>query len=158
VVDEDQLDWVPATGENWMTVGQLLRHMTDACGAPIRGFCTGDWGMPAEVESPSVGVDVSDLPEEEMMPPAEKLPTIDSVAEARKLIAEDRQLALDMIAQAGEERLARDRVAAPWNPEERLLGYRCLQMVTHLGSHKAQLFYYLKLQGAPVHTGHLWGM
>ena len=86
------------------------------------------------------------------------LPSIDSVAEARRLIAEDRQLALDMIAQAGEERLAHDMVSAPWNPQERLLGYRCLQMAGHLGSHKAQLFYYLKLQGVPVHTGHLWGM
>ena len=151
LVDEDQLDWKPATGENWMTVGQLLRHLTDACGAPIRGFCTGEWGTPE-------GVDMSDLPDDEMLPPAEKLPTIDSVAEARKLIAEDRQLALDMVAQAGEERLARDMVSAPWNPEERLLGYRCLQMAAHLGSHKAQLFYYLKLQGVPVHTGHLWGM
>jgi len=39
-----------------------------------------------------------------------------------------------------------------------LLGQRLLQMAYHLGSHKAQLFYYLKLQGVPVHTGHLWGM
>jgi hypothetical protein len=151
LVDEDQLDWVPATGDNWMTVGQILRHMTDACGAPIRGFCTGDWGMPE-------GLDVSEMSDDEMLPPAEKLPTIDSVAEARKLIAADRQLALDMVAQAGEERLAHDMVSAPWNPAEMLLGYRCLQMATHLASHKAQLFYYLKLQGVPVHTGHLWGM
>ena len=30
--------------------------------------------------------------------------------------------------------------------------------VDHLKEHKAQLFYYLKLQGKPVHTGNLWGM
>ena len=61
LVDENQLDWKPATGENWMTVGQLLRHLTDACGAPIRGFCTGDWGMPE-------GVDVGDMSDDEMLP------------------------------------------------------------------------------------------
>jgi hypothetical protein len=38
-----------------------------------------------------------------------------------------------------------------------ILGQRLLQMVAHLAQHKAQLFYYLKLQGKPVHTGHLWG-
>ena len=26
LVDESQLDWKPSTGENWMTVGQLLRR------------------------------------------------------------------------------------------------------------------------------------
>jgi len=149
LVDEDQLDWKPATGQNWMTVGQLLMHLSDACGAPIKGFVTGDWGMPAEAEGTSA---------EDMLSPAEKLPTIDSVAETRRLLAEDRKLALDMLAQAGEERLANDMVAAPWNPTEMLLGQRCLQMAYHLGAHKAQLFYYLKLQGKPVHTGHLWGM
>jgi hypothetical protein len=151
LVDEDQLDWKPSTGQNWMTMGQLLRHISDACGAPIRGFCTGDWGMPE-------GVDVGEMPAEEMLSPAEKLPTVSSVAEARRLLVEDRELALKTLAQAGEERLANDMVAAPWNPEEMLLGQRLLSMAYHLGSHKAQLFYYLKLQGKPVHTGHLWGM
>jgi hypothetical protein len=149
LVDEDQLDWKPSTGQNWMTVGQLLRHISDACGAPIRGFCTGDWGMPAEAENASA---------EEMLTPAETLPTVDSVSEARRLLAEDRQLALDMLAQAGEERLAEEACPAPWDPTPMLLGHRLLSMAYHLGSHKAQLFYYLKLQGKPVHTGHLWGM
>jgi hypothetical protein len=31
-------------------------------------------------------------------------------------------------------------------------------MVGHLAQHKGQLFYYLKLQGKPVNTAHLWGM
>ena len=158
LVDDDKLDWKPATGENWMTMGQLLRHISDACGAPIRGFCTGDWGMPAEAEGPSAGVDVSEMSAEDMLSPAETLPTVSSVAEARRLLAEDRELALETLAQAGEERLANDMVAAPWNPSEMLLGQRLLQMAYHLGSHKAQLFYYLKLQGVSVHTGHLWGM
>lgn len=152
LVDDDQLDWKPVTGENWMTMGQLLRHISDACGAPIRGFCTGDWGMPEG----EMSADIASATE--MLPQAEALPTVSSVAEARRLLAEDRQLALEMLAQAGEERLAEEARAAPWDPTEVLLGHRLLSMAYHLGSHKAQLFYYLKLQGKPVHTGHLWGM
>ena len=150
LVDHDHLDWTPSTGDNWMTTGQLLRHITDACGAAIRGFVTGDWGMPE-------GVEVSDLSPEEMLPPAEKIPTVGSVAEAKKLLAEDKGVALDMLAQCSEGDLASKPAPAPWDPTEMVLGYRLLQMVGHLGQHKAQLFYYLKLQGKPVNTGHLWG-
>ena len=45
-VDPDSLDWKPESGENWMTVGQLLKHITESCGAACKGFVTGDWGMP----------------------------------------------------------------------------------------------------------------
>ena len=44
-VDEGTMDWKPATGENWMNQGQLLRHITNACGAGCRGFVTGDSGQ-----------------------------------------------------------------------------------------------------------------
>ena len=50
------------------------------------------------------------------------------------------------------------KVAAPWNPEERPIGHQFLQMAGHLANHKAQLFYYLKLLGKPVHTGHMYGV
>ncbi|MDE0394080.1 MAG: hypothetical protein OYK82_04805, partial [Gammaproteobacteria bacterium] len=32
----------------------------------------------------------------------------------------------------------------------------CNGMIWHLAQHKGQLFYYLKLQGKPVNTMHLW--
>jgi len=149
LVDDDGLGWKPAAGENWMTTGQLLRHVADACGAPCRGFVTGDWGMPD-------GFDPSELPPEEMLPPAEKLPTVGSVAEAKRLLAEDKAVALEMIESCGDEDLANRRVSAPWDPREEILGRSLLQMIGHLAGHKAQLFYYLKLQGKPVNTSHLW--
>lgn len=150
-VDETQLDWKPSTGSNWMTVGQVLRHITDACGAAMKGFVTGDWGMPEDF-------DPSQVPPEEMLPPAEKLPRIESVAEAKRLLTEDKQVALDMLAQCSEDDLANKIASAPWDPREQILGYRLLQMIDHLKQHKGQLFYYLKLQGKPVNTGSLWGM
>ena len=150
MVNDDELGWKPQTGENWMTMGQLLKHLTDACGSACKGFVTGDWGMPE-------GADMSELPPEEMLPPAEKFPTIDSVADTKRLLAEDKAVALAMIEQSGEEDLAGKKVSAPWDPREKALGKQLLTMIGHLEQHKAQLFYYLKLQGKPVDTGHLWG-
>lgn len=145
------LDWKPNTGDNWMTTGQLLKHLTEACGAAFKGFVTGDWGMPE-------GVKMEDLPPEQMLPPADKMPAIGSVDEALKLLAEDKALALRMIDQAGENNLANREVEAPWAPGVRYaLGRHLLQMVQHLERHKSQLFYYLKLQGKPVNTIDLWG-
>lgn len=151
MVDGDRLDWKPSTGSNWMTTGQLLMHITIACGAPSRGFVTGDWGLPE-------GVDATEMSMEDMLPPAEKLPTVESVEEAKGLLAEDKKIALEALSQCSEEDLAGKPAPAPWDASEMILGRRLLQMVNHLNHHKAQLFYYLKLQGKPVHTGHLWGM
>ena len=150
-VDPASLDWKPATGANWMTVGQLLKHLTEACGAACKAFVTGDWGMPP-------GVDMKDIPPEEMLPPAEKLPAIASLDEARLSLSKDRELALHMVRQAGESDLDNRNMAAPWAPGvEYPLGRHLLNMVHHLEKHKSQLFYYLKLQGKPVNTGDLWG-
>ena len=151
LVDDSVLDWKPSPENNWMTTGQLLMHLTNACGACFKGFVTGDWGLPE-------GVDLSKLPPEEMLTPAEKMPTVGSVAEARKLLAEDRQTAFDMLESVSEEELANRKVAAPWSPVEQILGHYLLDMTGHLKQHKDQLFYYLKLQGKPVNTVHLYGM
>jgi len=150
VVDKE-LNWKPSTGTNWMTMGQLLMHITGSCGACCRGFVTGDWGMPE-------GMDAGNMSPEDMLPPAEKLPFVRSVAEAKRLLAEDKKVALEMLTKSGERDLVDRRVKAPWDPTDKMLGSCLLEMVGHLNLHKAQLFYYLKLQGKPVNTGHLWGM
>jgi hypothetical protein len=146
LVDEDELGWKPATGANWMTTGQLLEHITSACGACCKGFATGEWGMPGEGGG------------EDMLPTADKLPSARSVDDTLKKLAADRKLALEHVAKTGEKDLASKKVGAPWNPAPKTMGEQFLMSVQHLGSHKAQLFYYLKLQGKPVHTGNLWGM
>jgi len=153
LVDDKELSWKPTQGKNWMTNGQLLMHLTNSCGFCVKGFVTGDWGLPE-------GTSMNDIPPEEMMPPAEKLPTVDSVAEARRLLDDDHQMGLLMLAEAGEGRLDSEMLAAPWDHSgtERKLGEHILGMVGHLSIHRAQLFYYLKLQGQDVNTGHLWGM
>jgi hypothetical protein len=151
LVDDGSLEWKPSTGTNWMTTGQLLKHLTESCGAAFRGVITGDWGLPE-------GMDASKIPPEEMLPPAEKLPRIGSVAEAKRLLAADKKVAFEMLAKCREDDLASKKAPVPWDPTEIVQGHRLLQMVDHLKQHKGQLFYYLKLQGKPVSTGNLWGM
>lgn len=151
MVDDGQLDWKPATGDNWMTTGQLLKHLATACGMPCKGFVTGEWGMPE-------GAECDEMTMEQMLPPAQKMPTSSSVAEARAELAADKQVALESLAACDDERLENEPTPAPWDPMQFPLGQRLMQMVEHLNSHKSQLFYYLKLQGQPVNTGHLWGM
>ena len=150
-VDEAHLDWKPQSGSNWMTVGQLLCHITDACGAGCKAFVTGDWALPD-------GRKFEDLTPQEMIPPAETLPTIQSLEEVRKRLSADIALARQMVEQAGEHDLCNRMIAAPWIPSMQYsLGWQLYQMVQHLNQHKGQLFYYLKLQGVPVSTPDLWG-
>ncbi len=153
MVGDADLGWKPATGKNWMTTGQLLMHLTIACGACCKGFVTGDWGMPEGAECDDNAGSGS------MLPPAEALPTVGTVAEARELLAKDKQVALAMVAQAGEDDLEHKTLTAPWDPgHPAVLGQHLLSMVMHLQTHKSQLFYYLKLMGRDVNTMHLWGM
>ncbi|MCK6439900.1 MAG: DinB family protein [Planctomycetes bacterium] len=143
----NKLDWKPATGKNWMTLGQVLMHCTNACGFCCKGFVTGDWGpMPGGNDA------------EAMLPPAEKLPTIKSVAEAIKLLDLDKDMALKSIAEATEKRLESERSTPPWGGPEYTLGQHLLHMIGHLAIHRAQLYYYLKLMGKDVNTHHMWGM
>ena len=151
LVSDDELTWKPASGENWMTVGQLLMHLSDACGAGMRGFFTGDWGLPE-------GMDMKEMSDQDMLPPADKLPSVKSVNQARNLLAADENLAKEMIGKVSESDLTTQPAPAPWDPTEMILGHRLLQMVDHLRQHKGQLFYYLKLMGKQVNTMHLYGI
>jgi len=150
LVEPGQLCWKPQTGSNWMTVGQLLMHCSSACGVAVRAFVNGDWGLPE-------GVDIKDIPPEEMLPPAEKLPTVESVDQALRLLAEDREVGIATLNGLNEAELLQKRFSAPWGGLEFTLFQHILHMINHLAQHKAQLFYYLKLLGKDVKTGDLWG-
>ena len=134
LVEDEQLVWKPGSGENWMTTGQLVNHMADACGSMFKGFITGEWKF------------------------EESLRSVATVAEGRDKLQRDKKLALDLLNDLEDEDLVNRMVQAPWEKESRSLGYPLGEMVSHLDAHKSQLFYYLKLQGVPVNTAHLWGM
>lgn len=150
MVAEKDLNWKPETGDNWMTTGQLILHISWACGGCIKGFVTGDWSPPKEAEMLGES--------EQMMPSAEQMPSAASVARAKEMLAEDKHLSYQLLEQCSDDDLDSKLVSAPWDPREIALGQRMLEMVNHLFQHKGQLFYYLKLQGKPVNTMNLWGM
>jgi hypothetical protein len=136
---------------DWMTTGQLLEHMTTACGACCEGFRTGDWSSAMGDAAPSAVTEIG-------LPAASAMPSAKSVAGVLAALEKDKRLTLDAIDEVGEKDLAAKSVAAPWDTAEKPLGRQFLHMIGHLDTHKSQLFYYLKLQGKPVHTGHLYGM
>ena len=149
-VESHQLAWKPETGSNWMTIGQLMWHCSSACGVAMRAFVTGDWGLPE-------GVEFKDLAQEEILPPAEKLPAVENIEQAISLLREDRQVGLSVLREVPETDLLGRRFSPPWGGAECTLFQHLLHMVEHLGQHKGQLFYYLKLLGLDVRTEDLWG-
>ncbi len=149
-VNDSELSWKPSTGSNWMTAGQLINHIaTDGCGAAIKGFVTGDWGMPD---------DAPPLSPEDMLPPAEKYATAESIERAKRQLMDDKLLSLEMLNKCSEKELSEKMLSAPWDPSIKSLGHWLLGMVEHFNQHKGQLYYYLKLQGKPVNTGNLYGV
>jgi uncharacterized damage-inducible protein DinB len=146
-VSDEELQWAPSSGKNWMTMAQLLMHLTSyGCGKAVRGFVTGDWGMESD-----------GLTEIDHVPSAEALPSVEAVPEALELLAADRTLTVDSIKAVGEADLLGRTVTAPWGGPELPLFQQLLQMIAHLAQHKGQLFYYLKLMGQDVNTSDLWG-
>ncbi len=141
LAEEDKLDWKPESGESWMSTSELLRHLTNACGWCSSNFVNDSWAA-------IMAGDGSEAPPT----------TVESVAGAKDMLAKDKALALEMVAKAGDEQMQSKLMPAPWDPTPRPLGQHLLQMVSHLSQHKAQLFYYLKLQGKPVNTFTMWGI
>ncbi len=150
-VRDDELDWKPEHGSNWMSMGQLLMHMTDACGSTFDGLISGAWDIREEFS-------LDELEMQRIFPSADMLPAADSVANVRRLLADDRKLALKSLKKCSEEELSGKYAPAPWTRTPMILGQRLLHMVHHLNQHKAQLYYYLKLVGKPVSTCNLYGM
>ena len=151
LVRDDELDWKPEHGSNWMSMGQLLMHMTDACGSTFEGLISGAWDIREEFP-------VNELEPRQIFPPSYKLPSVNRVADARKLLANDKKLALKSLKKCSEEDLTRKYAPAPWTRNPMILGQRLLHMIFHLNQHKGQLFYYLKLTGRQVSTCELYGM
>jgi hypothetical protein len=134
LVEDELIDWKPKSGDNWMTTGELLGHMADACGFMFKGFITNEWAFEGSFAP------------------------VKTVSEGKAKLASDKQLAFDLLADLTDDDLVNRMAQAPWEKESHALGYSLTEMVSHLNAHKSQLFYYLKLQGKPVNTRHLWGM
>ena len=145
----EDLAWRPESGRNWMTTGQLMRHCTEACGFTIKGFIIDGWGVPAGEEGATGTSDG-------LLPSLDDLPDVSSVEEGLDRLADDQALCMKVLSEVTDERLLSERSRAPWGGPEVTLFQHCNGMIWHLGQHKGQLFYYLKLQGMDVDTFDLW--
>ncbi|MEJ2614944.1 MAG: hypothetical protein P8Z35_08300 [Ignavibacteriaceae bacterium] len=68
LVSNNELQWMPESGKNWMTTGQLLMHCAGfGCGKAVQGLVKGYWGL-------SEGLKIEDLNEEDHIPPQTELP------------------------------------------------------------------------------------
>jgi hypothetical protein len=85
------------------------------------------------------------------------MPAVASVEVALRLLGEDRELARRYLAAVDEPKLLAERYPAPWGGPPLTLFQHLESMIIHLGQHKGQLFYYLKLMGQDVDTADLWG-
>ena len=151
LVSNNELQWMPASGKNWMTVGQLLMHCAGfSCGKAVKGLVKGDWGLPE-------GTKMEDLNTKDHIPPPTSLPGVENVEEACILLEEDRKLTISCISDVEESELLNRSLTAPWGGEKLPLFQHLLQMIAHLNQHKGQLFYYLKLMAKNVNTKDLWG-
>jgi hypothetical protein len=133
MVPADRLDWAP--GARFMTLGQLICHMSTGVGEGIRLLHTGQWptmdemltGMKQE-NLPSCGVD-----------------------EALNKLESDKAVLREALAAISARDFADKVVSVPWGMKGKF-EVLALAFLEHFTNHKMQLFTYLKLLDLPVDT------
>lgn len=138
---EEKLDFKPMDGV--MTIAQVLKHLAGSLGASLSMAVHNSW---------------PDIPEEEMLPPAEKFPKSNSVEEAIKEIDQDWELLKEEFGKISEKKFNESKINVPWMPYPQSFLEYMMQAQEHLSNHRMQLFIWLKLSGEQLNTGHLYGM
>lgn len=139
MVPADKLDWKP--GPTFMSVGQVVYHLSDGLGAGLEITLSGKW------------------PSMEEMDGAMKLENMPccGVREALDRLAKDSQTLKTTLAGLSEEDFTNRVVSVPWGMTAKV-EIMSLSFLGHFNNHKMQLFLYLKLLGLPVNTETLYGM
>ncbi len=133
MVPADKLDWKP--GETFMTLGQLICHLSDGIGTELRMAFTDSWPK-----------------SEDMM--SKPMPTC-SVQEALDKLEKDKTTLREVLASLSEEEFANKVISVPWGWKSKM-EKMALDFREHFTNHKMQLFTYLKLLGFPVNTETLY--
>ena len=136
MVPADRLDWKP--GPTFMTLGQLICHLSDGIGTELRMLITDSWPKPPE-------------PSEGAPPP---MPSC-SAQEALAKLEKDQETLRAVLASVTEEEFADQIVSVPWGKQSKL-ELMALDFREHFTNHKMQLFTYPKLLGYPVNTQTLY--
>jgi uncharacterized damage-inducible protein DinB len=138
---ESKLDFKPKDG--LMTIAQVLKHLTGCLGGSLSMAINNAW---------------PDIPEEDMLPSADKMPKSNSAAEALKEIEQDWELLKQEMEKITDGEFNQNKINVPWMPFPMTYEEYMMQAMEHLSNHRMQLFTWLKLSGEELHTGHLYGM
>ena len=141
MIPDDKLDWAP--GEGLMTVGKVLKHLTENWSI-VKMMVTNEWPF-------------SNMEEMAEAMKLENMPTC-TKAEAWSAMEQDLNNAVDYIKnELSEEDFLNKEVSAPWGFKGQI--WRAVLMAKeHQVNHKMQLHIYMKQLGLPVNTETLYGM
>jgi hypothetical protein len=137
MVPADKLGWQP--GPKFMTLGQLICHLSLGVGDGIRLLHTGEWPT-----------------DEEMLTgmKQENLPSC-GVEEALAKLEADKKTLGEALAAVSEQDFANKVVSVPWGWKGKM-EVLALSFLEHFTNHKMQLFLYLKMLDLPVNTQTLY--
>ena len=140
MVPADKLEWRPAPG--FMSLGQLVCHLTEPLGDGIRCLVTNHWPFtPEEMED---GMKLENIP-------------ACNVEEALGRLEKDKTILREVLSDLSDEEFAQKPVSTPWGWKGKL-EVMAILFREHFTNHKMQLFLYLKLLGLPVNTATLYGV
>lgn len=137
MVPADKLDWRP--GPKFMSLGQLLCHMSSGVGESLQALHTGRWPSMDEM---SEGMKQENLPS-------------CGVEEALEKLEADKQVLRAVLDEVSETDFAARVVSVPWGFQGKF-ELLALSFLEHFTNHKMQLFTYLKLLDRPINTQTLY--
>jgi uncharacterized damage-inducible protein DinB len=141
MIPDDKLDWAP--GEGFMTVGQVLKHLTENW-CVVKMMATNEWPFSSMEE-------MAEAMKLENMPTCTK-------PEAWSAMERDLNDAVDYIKhELSEGDLLNKEISAPWGFKGPI--WKAVLMANeHQINHKMQLHIYMKQLGLPVSTETLYAM
>ena len=138
MVPADKLNWRP--GPTFMSVGQVLCHLSDGFGGGFDMLLSGKW---PSMEEMGEGMKLENLPS-------------CSPQEALDKLEKDKKILRQVLDGVSEEDFTNKVVSVPWGMTAKL-ERMAISFLEHFTNHKMQLFTYLKLLGLPVSTETLYG-
>ena len=134
----EKLDWKP--GPTFMSIGQVLCHLSDGVGGGLEMLVSGKWPPMEEMEA---GMKLESMPS-------------CSVQEALAKLEKDKTTLQSTLDSLSEDDFTNRVVSVPWGWKAKF-EIMSVFFLGHFNNHKMQLFTYLKLLGLPVNTETLYG-
>jgi uncharacterized damage-inducible protein DinB len=139
MVPADKFKWQP--GPTFMSVGQVICHLSDGLGGGLEMLLGGQW---PSMEEMAEGMKLENLPS-------------CSPQEALDKLEKDKKTLRQVLEGVSEQDFTNKVVSVPWGMTAKM-ECMAIHFLEHFTNHKMQLFTYLKLLGLPVDTETLYGM